>query len=286
MEIIDTYPDFQLYWKKAENLPVKQQMDLWQNIYMEKYPELLHKQLDDWEEQEEDWKQVAAEKIFPFLPGRFEAMHVAHKNLLKYGPEIYASAQDKLCFQSEITFVIFVGICGAGWVTLYRGSPAILFGLEGITEYGWGTKKPLSGLVAHEIGHVAHQYWRKLYGKVKESGPWWHIYEEGFAQYCEGLIIGNSFHQTRNDKNWLKWCREHETWLASQFLLTVKQDKPVTPFFGSWFNIEGRIETGYFLGHQLIQELAKKMSLKEIALLDNIEQYVKPVIQRISEKHG
>jgi len=39
-------------------------------------------------------------------------------------------------------------------------------------------------------------------------------------------------------------------------------------FFSSWFNIQGKKQTGYFIGSSFISELEKAYSLKEIALLD------------------
>lgn len=40
----------------------------------------------------------------------------------------------------------------------------------------------------------------------------------------------------------------------------------VKEFFGSWFNIQGKSQTGYFLGHEFIRALEDTYSLREIAL--------------------
>jgi hypothetical protein len=61
----------------------------------------------------------------------------------------------------------------------------------------------------------------------------------------------------------------------------VDTGKPVSSFFGSWLEICGKSETGYFLGYEVIKELEKRLCLKEIALLENVEVYFRPVLERI-----
>jgi hypothetical protein len=70
------------------------------------------------------------------------------------------------------------------------------------------------------------------------------------------------------DKYWLSWCRENKNWLAKEFLIRTQNQASVDDFFGSWFNIKGKKQTGYFLGHELIREAQKTQSLKQIALLN------------------
>jgi hypothetical protein len=70
------------------------------------------------------------------------------------------------------------------------------------------------------------------------------------------------------DQEWLSWCSQHQDWLAKEFLARMKKGASVNDFFGSWFSIKGKKQTGYYLGHSLINELQKTYSLGEIALLD------------------
>jgi hypothetical protein len=70
------------------------------------------------------------------------------------------------------------------------------------------------------------------------------------------------------DKEWLVWCEQHEGWLAKEFLKRIKKQVSVKDFFGSWFNIQGKKQTGYFLGHALIRELEKTYGLREIVLFN------------------
>ena len=69
--------------------------------------------------------------------------------------------------------------------------------------------------------------------------------------------------------DWFDWCQDQKGWLAAEFLRMVDEGESIRPFFGSWFEIRGRKQCGYFLGHELVRQLEKNMSLKEIALLDS-----------------
>ncbi len=284
VELIDTFPAFLAYWAKARHKPVDDQIEGWATEYMGRWPELLVKQVEDYAAQNLDWRSIARERVFPYLADRLPAMQEAHGNLLDLGLPIYATAQQALAFDQDAILVLYAGIgCGAGWATQFCGSPAILFGLEAIAECGWSGSEAITGLIAHETGHLVHHYWRAQHGKPIGSGPWWQLYEEGFAQYCEGLILGSeSWHQAgKGGSGWLDWCQSRKAWLAAEFVKRVDAGEPVVPFFGSWFEICGQSETGYFLGHEVIKELAKGRSLKEIALLEDVEICCRSVLEQM-----
>jgi hypothetical protein len=69
-------------------------------------------------------------------------------------------------------------------------------------------------------------------------------------------------------------------------LRKVDTGEPVSLFFGSWFEICGSSQTGHFLGHEVIVELEKRLSLKEIALLDSAEAYARPILKQMMECGG
>ncbi len=282
-ELIDTYPDFLKYWDGAHDQPVADQIESWSSEYMSRFPELLKKQIEDYSEQDLDWRKIAEEKVFPFLNDRLPVMREARKNLLELCPAIYSKAQELLGFEADVSFVIYVGVgCGAGWVTSYGDQPAILFGLENIAGSGWGSVNAIRGLCAHEIGHVAHYHWRAQNNKALGTGVWWQLYDEGFAQRCETSINGfDSWHEAIASDDWLEWCQGHKGWLAAEFIKAADDGKPVNPFFGSWFEMEGKSQTGYFLGCEVIHGLEEEYSLKEIALLDDIETRSRAILERM-----
>jgi hypothetical protein len=269
-EAVDTYEDFLAYWMQARFEEVDEQIRLWQTSYMKKYPELLSKLVQNYEEENMNWQEIA-KKIFRTLPHRFKLMRKARDNILTIYKPIYAKSSKRLKLNFNIVFVVYVGIgCGAGWATKYNGQPAVLLGLENIAEEKWYTKNKLEGLISHEIGHLAHMKWRNQWEKFEkaELNPLFRLYSEGFAQRCEHKILGRETWHMVKDKEWLVWCEQHEGWLAKEFLKRIKKQVSVKDFFGSWFNIQGKKQTGYFLGHALIRELEKTYGLREIVLFN------------------
>lgn len=160
--IIDTFPVFLESWKKVQNAPLATQIEWWASEYMAQWSELLDKQLNDYASQQVDWKKLSGEKIFPYISARLPAMEDAHRNIISLYPTLCRQAYQKIGFEIDVTCVLYVGIgCGAGWVTIYQDKPAILFGLENIAECGWSNSNSISGLIAHELGHVIHDALRR-----------------------------------------------------------------------------------------------------------------------------
>lgn len=285
--IVDTFPVFLEFWKKNQNALLAVQIEAWATEYMSQWPELLEKQLADYSSQQEDWKKVAGEKIFPYIGTRLPAMEAARENILLLYPYLCDQAYQKIGLEIDATCVVYVGIgCGAGWVTTYQDQPAILFGLENIAECGWSDSSSIVGLISHEFGHVIHNALRKRANLADGDGAWWQLFSEGFAQRCEHLILGrNTWHQAAStNNNWVSWCYDTQAYLASEFLQSVAQGKDIRPFFGSWLNIDGYSQCGYFLGHEAIKALELSgMGIREIAILENPESHLRKVLEEIAE---
>lgn len=269
MKVVDTFHDFMIYWSQASSKNLNQQIELWQTSYMAKYPELLEKQMRNYEEEGVDWKVVAKEHVFMKLKEHFPLMQEARENLLTVCETVYEKAKRTLKLDFDVVFVVYVGIgCGAGWATQYEEQPACLLGLENIAECRWHTRGRLQGLLAHEIGHLAHMTWRNEWTLFEraEQDPLFQLYSEGFAQRCEHMILEQeTWHQAKN-KSWVSWCRLNKDRLAQEFLKRTEKGESVRDFFGSWFDIEGKKNTGYFLGHEFIRDLENAYALKEFAL--------------------
>jgi len=256
---------------------------------MAKYSELLEKLTQSYEDEDLDWKEIARNRVFPKLAEHLPCMREARENILAVYKSVCMKAYQKLKLDFDIVFVIYVGIgCGAGWATRYQEQPAILFGLENIAECKWHTKEKLQGLMAHEIGHLAHMAWRNEWKLFEEADqdPLFQLYTEGFAQRCEHVILGKETWHQAQDNSWVAWCRLHKGWLAKEFLKRIKGCTSVRDFFGSWFDIQGKKQTGYFLGHAVIQNLEKTYTLREIALLDTkkVKELAREFLSSIAHK--
>ena len=282
--IVDAFPTFQELWPRIRHDSVTEQVAAWESATGAQWPELLTMQQACYEEDGEDWRKIAQEIVFPKLAERVPGMEEAHRHLLRLCGPVYARARQRLGMDIDLVVVIHVGIgCGAGWATTYQGTPAILFGVENAAEEGWTGSEVLTGLISHELGHVAHHHWRQQQSMPLGSGPWWQLYEEGFAQRCEHVIAGeDSWHMARTMAGWLEWCAANVGWLASEFLRAADCGESMRPFFGSWYELRGWKMTGYYLGHQVIRRLEAGMDLHEIALLEGVESRMRAELEALA----
>ncbi|MCK4504132.1 MAG: hypothetical protein KAW14_00830 [Candidatus Aegiribacteria sp.] len=282
--ILDTYSEFLFCWEKYKNLSIKDQVEGWASEYMGMWPDLLEIQQKDYSDISEDWCSIAEERVFPFLHSRMNSMEEAHANLIEFIKPMHNLAMEKFKIDDfDILYVIYVGIgCGAGWVTKLRNSQAVLFGLEMIAECRWTDSDSLKGLIAHEIGHAIHGILRHDPELNQDKGPWWQLYTEGYAQRCEHIIMGrNSWHEGSGlyTSDWLEWCTANKSLLAEKFLKLAEEEADVRPFFGSWFDIQGYSQCGYYLGHEVILDLERKCDIRKLAVLKDIKLTMQSVLE-------
>ncbi len=241
---------------------------VWEGFYASRFPELHAGQLQEYAQAGEDGRALALARVFPTLPKHLSAMEEAREGIARLWSDVLARARRVTGLEEEVLAVVHVGIgCGAGWATRYAGKPAVLFGLESIAELGWRAEDRLEGLIAHELGHVAHWAWRGASLEELESDPYGLLYVEGSAQLLEGRILDRDSWHFAPDADWLPWCRAHLPELARTYRDRVLRGEAVNPFFGSWLSYRGAPFTGYFLGHAVVSALPEARSLPELARL-------------------
>jgi len=286
--ILDTYPSFKESWEKARSRNLDILLDLWENEYMSKYPELFKLQVKNYEDLGVDWRRIAEERVFPKLLNSLQLIEESWRNLHNVIPKAYREFKNFWNRNFDVIFVIYVGIgCGAGWATEYNEHYAVLLGLENIAELRWISEESLEGLLLHELSHIAHMVLRDLSPKEfeeLEEDPLFLLYSEGFATRCEHLILGEEKWRIAPGEDWLKWCKENLSFLASEYLRRVEHNEPVNDFFGSWLNVKGKSQTGYYLGHELIKSLEKQMDITKVATMDLecIKDNAKRILRKLS----
>ena len=289
--IIDTYPAFRNFWEKEKDKPINEQIESWIEEYMSNYPELLKLQVKCYKDLKVNWRKVAKERIFPKIPDYYVLMKKARNKLCKIIPEAYNDFTKFWNLNISIVFVIYVGLgCGAGWATKYLAYHAVLLGLENIVELGWTSARSLKGLLLHELSHIAHMALRKIDPEEYErltKDPLFLLYSEGFATRCEHLILGREEWRIAPSRKWLKWCRDNMYFLAHEYLKRVREGKDVNDFFGSWLNIKGKSQTGYYLGHEIVKvmEIEGKRSIEEVASmkLNDVRENVKRILENLAK---
>ncbi len=112
------------------------------------------------------------------------------------------------------------------------------------------------------------------------------LYNEGFGQHCEHLMLGRDSWGCSYSADWPVWCQEHLGELAAEFLRRVDAGESVRPFFGSWCEVQGRKQTGYFLGHEVIRRLQAIHNLREVALLEGAEvnMLLRQEVERLADQ--
>lgn len=273
LDILDTLPAFMTYWTKARELDVEQQIDLWASEYLSPWPELLAIQVEDYRSQGVDWRAIARTRIFPQLDSHLRSMLTARDHLLEVLPMVVEQVESRFNALEDLLCVVHVGLgCGAGWARTFQNRPAVLFGLESIAECGWSSVEALRGLIAHELGHLLLDQWRRSVGLACGQGSLWQLFEEGFTQQI-ALESTGIWHQALGYEasGWLNWCEANLPLLATRYLEFVHQGTPVNAFFGSWLEVEGRSQVGVYLGSILIRRMAQEHSLPEIAELIDVD---------------
>ena len=282
LEVIDSFPRFLSVWGKIKSTDIKERPAVWEKEYMQYYPELLQKQIEDYDQQGIDWREIAEEKVFPYLEDRFLAMYDARDNIKEILPGIIANFERAMDRSVHACLVLYVGLgCGAGWVSRYRGKPAILMGLENIAECGWEGKEALQGLIAHELGHL-YQY--QVRGNMEDEGnPFLQLYREGFAHWTEKYLLERDFWHVEtgiNPPGWEEWCEKNFPFLARRFLQTVREKGEAAEFFGHWKGVSGWKSCGFYLGYRFVSGLYEKgYSLEEIAGMDEVEKRVQKFLE-------
>lgn len=271
IKIINTFKHFDECFETNLDTSVEEKINLWENCYINKYPELEKKCKDDYENCGYKWRDIAHSRVFNRTKNDFSKMKEAYDNIMLTLDGINDKVKKVFGLNLDINIVLYVGLCNsAGWVDYYEGKRAILFGIDKIAELNWHTVEKLEPLVAHELCHVIHF---ELRGKDNlpdsvERTPYnigiWRIYEEGFAQFYQNKFL-LSEHDCRGDE-WIKKCILNKKKLKNMYLKALLDEQiGVRDFYGDWFEVLGISDTGYFLGAELIKELDKVYSAKVIA---------------------
>jgi len=287
--VLDTFPAFEDFWRRARKLPVSQRVESWKTEYFRLWPELFRKQAAEYRRIGADWRAVARRRILPVIEERRPLMRRARARIRAAIPVALDQCRTKLGLDFPVSFVIYVGFgCGAGWATTFAGRPAVLFGLENAVEVQWTDTRSAVAMIDHELAHLNHAQWRSdaRVGEVQgHAGPWWQLYEEGFATRCEQLASGAlGARPAPGPETWLRWCERNRTRLAARFLRAVQARNSVRRFFGSWYSVDGHIETGYYLGSEVIREWEARYSLREIARWkpDEVRRRARATIERMA----
>ena len=197
-----------------------------------------------------------------------QKLTAAHNSFVSATADLADKMREKLGTELDVTIVFYLGLCnGAGWATTLNKKPSILIGVEKVIELNWFDERNMQALIYHELGHIWH-YGAKNTTESLETineKALWHVYSEGIAMYVEQLLCGNmNFYHQDND-GWLDWCNVNRKNLYQEYVRRIDSGKSVQDFFGDWCSYNGKSDVGYYIGCELVKDLAEKYSLSELA---------------------
>jgi hypothetical protein len=245
-------------------------MKLWRD-YMKVRPKLQKLCEEDMVGVEEEDRYVSL--MHDALTVNLDKVREAHKNFLKVVGRVEEKFSALFETEEEVDLYFYMGLGnGAGWAATIDGKGSMLFGAEKIADLGWQESSTMLGLVSHELAHEGH---RLLRGQpisqnfTKESDTWvWRLYTEGFAQKFQQVLQGDeSYHQNKEDGVWLSYCEENCTRLKEVYKQRILNEESAQDFYGDWTKFENQADLGYYLGSVWVDELFKKFTIKEIAVL-------------------
>lgn len=197
-------------------------------------------------------------EILPVITHLFEnpqKAEQAHHSFLQAVEKLPQKVLEVFGEEPDFSIYFYLGLCnGAGWATNIHGQLAILLGIEKIVELDWCDEQSMASLLYHEFGHLWHDSNRTVATELKtvKQKALWQLYAEGMATYCEQLLYGdfNFYHQDQD--GWLQWCQSNRNRLAQAYLRRIDSGENTKVFFGDWNQWEGKSDTGYFLGAELV----------------------------------
>lgn len=128
-------------------------------------------------------------------------------------------------------------------------------------------QKKLEDLISHEYGHLVHVELRGTLTPYKDfkKSTIFRLYTEGVATYCESIFNGRE----KSSPEWYEMCLKNELVLKNEFLRRLNNNsRECIDFFGDWNPVFGIHEAGYFLGLQIVKELMRKLTIKELMTID------------------
>lgn len=264
MKIIDTFSEIENCF-----IDGKFSISRWETYAQNIFPNLQEKLFSDSKDYDFD-KDIVP--VVEMIMKKHDEFVMAHDSFCAVTNGLSEKIREKLGKTLEDVLVIFyLGLCnGAGWATNLDGKPVVLIGAEKIVELSWYNRENMIALIYHELGHIWHFRVRKIHAKpiTMKDKSLWQLYTEGIAMYIEQLLCGDDSFYHQNRDGWLSWCKDNKLELYKEFIRRIDCDESTQAFFGDWCNYKGRTDVGYYLGCELVKDLAKGKSLQELADVD------------------
>lgn len=237
--------------------------------YYQAYPEVFQEYFANHCPRTEERLNAAIERY----PSRIEEMRKTAERLPQIIKQIVQKYIDYFGFDLDLQFNLLVGGFGSNAFVERKIIGQIYFAVEKLSP----DPEHLQVIVAHEIGHIYHNFLSDQEGLEWKKVDWNHgitsLYREGAATYISQQIVkdaGESVYFSYDDsgEEWLRFCKDHHKSIASSFLQDSKEwtvEKEREWFRLSGGNYFGYNRLGYYLGtaflHDLVKEYGERKAL-------------------------
>jgi hypothetical protein len=72
--------------------------------------------------------------------------------------------------------------------------------------------------------------------------------------------------------------------LAGAYLKAVEAGRPLQPFFGSWYDLQGYKQTGYYLGHEVVKLLVESGEIYQVGVQVDYQEVMQAVLLSFANK--
>lgn len=180
----------------------------------------------------------------------WDSIKKVHQSIKKSLKNIEKKFQTRYQLQFPITVNLIIGAYGSNAFTQREIIPDVTFAMERLTF----NEEPLSVIIAHELGHVAHGIISEKHQTDWENVRWDHPYiwllQEGAATHFSKQIVPNLkesiyFSYDMDGDEWLEFAKKHKREIISSFASDLKNGRNSEEIFKEWFSINGGSTFGY-----------------------------------------
>lgn len=284
--IHDFTPDFWRFWEAAQNQPVEQQAQLWQQLYVSRhqavFDDLATVCKDQWDTA---WSRTHYLPALPRLVPAIRAMVADLPRQLEEANSRFLKTFPDMQWSGDI-YVMASGYCFTGRSQTIQGRGALLFGVDGMSSLG---QKDLIPGMHHEL---FHRYHRQFFDFEGSSGYplWTTLWAEGMAAYVAELLnpSASEIDLAQVPLGMVRQVNDRRGQLAADFLHRFEStaQKDATLYFNDINSKDALVPArgGYQLGVLVIRDLSKQYSIQTMAHWSQAE--VKPrmhaTLKRIS----
>jgi hypothetical protein len=286
--IHDFTPDFWKFWEAAQNQPVEQQAQLWQQLYVSKHQAVFDDLAQPCEpEWNDDWFRAhylkELPKVVPAIrtisSGLGQQLEAANGHFLKMFPDMRWAGD---------VYVMASGFCFDGRSQTIQGRNALLFGVDTMAGFG---QRNLIPVMHHELFHRYH----RTYFEYEASGSyplWTSLWAEGLATYVAKELNPSASEMDRGmvPLGMVERVDHRRAELAADFLRRFESTSPEDAklYINDTNSKDAFVpaRAGYELGALVAGELSKQYSVQEMAHWSQAEAKprIRAALERISSE--